>query len=348
MLADRFGVRRVATAAMLWWSLLTAVTGATANFVQMGLVRFAFGLGEGVFPPCAFKTIAVWFPRQERATANAIMMASNPLGLALSPLVAVAIMSLWGWRAAFYVLIIPGLMVSLLFWFFVPGRPADGAVMRDEEPDEGAEPPAGAKTDLARILRQPDLVKYFLILFTFDIANWGFTTFLPTYLVKIRGFSMVRMGVVASLPFFAGTAGYILGGWLSDRYFRTNRRTPIVTAQMAAALLLYLTYTAHSTAMLVTCQTLAGFFLGSFFAAFWAFPMNTIPKKRMGGASGFINMAGQIAAFITPLCIGSLVQAAGGSFAPAFMLLIGSLLVSGALALLLPARVTPLPAAVSP
>ena len=71
LLADRFGVRKVASLAMIFWSAMTAITGAATNLSQLVAARFLFGLGEGLFPACAFKSIAVWFPREERARANA-------------------------------------------------------------------------------------------------------------------------------------------------------------------------------------------------------------------------------------------------------------------------------------
>jgi MFS family permease len=88
--------------------------------------------------------------------------------------------------------------------------------------------------------------------------------------------------------------------------------------------------------MLVICQTLTGFFLNSFVSTFWALPMTTMPKSLMGVISGLINMAGQIAAFVSPILVGYLVGAAGGSFGTTFTLLIGSLLISAALVLTLP------------
>ena len=323
LLADRFGARRVATLAMVWWSAFTAITGAATNLIQMVVVRFVFGLGEGVFPACAFKTLAVWFPQQERATATAIMLASNPLGVALSPLAVVAIMSFAGWRAVFYALFLPGIVISVFFWIFIRDRPGGDA--RDPEPR--------TRVTLGEILRQPDVLKYFLVLFTFDFAFWGFTAWLPTYLVNARGFSMAAMGITASLPFFAGTLGSAIGGWISDRYFSNNRRVPLVASQLISAVLLYLTFTADSASRVVLFQTLAGLFFLSFFSLFWAMPVNTVPQRLMGVASGFINMAGQAAAFISPLVVGYLVGATDGNFDRAFRFLIISLLVSSALVL---------------
>jgi MFS family permease len=336
ILADLFGVRRVATISLVWWSAFTALTGAAANFTQMLVARFIFGLGEGVFPSCVFKSIALWFPKRERATANAIKMAAAPLGSALAPLVVVGIMSIWGWRHVFYVLFIPGFVIAIILWLFVANSPAESKYIDAEELseiNEGEQVADGAvtKITMSEVLRQPNILRYFLALFAYDIAYWGFTSWLPTYLVKARGFSMVQMGLAASLPFVAGTVGCVLGGWLSDRFLKNSRKLPIMVSQLAAAFLLGCSYFATSSLVLIVCQTLAGFFLNFFFSTFWALPMNTVPRRLMGVASGFINMAGQIAAFISPILIGYLVGIAGGSFGLTFGLLVGSLLVSCAI-----------------
>lgn len=344
ILADIVGVRKVATISMLWWSVFTAITGAASNLTQMLLVRFIFGIGEGVFPACAFKTIAVWFPPKERATANAIKMAAGPLGAALSPLVVTGIMSFWGWRNVFYILILPGLLISALFWFFVPDRPSESKfIFQDElvEIETGHDKNINGSTKIKfnSIFKNPHIIKYFISLFAFDISYWGFNTWLPTYLVKARGFSMMQMGVAASLPFFAGTIGCIAGGWMSDRYFSNHRKIPIILMQLLSVFLLYITYSTNFVSVMMIGQTIAGFSLNFFITAFWALPMNTVPKQMMGIASGFINMAGQMAAFISPIAIGYLVGVAGGDYDLAFAFLIVSLLVSCLIVFTIPGKI---------
>lgn len=340
VLADRFGVRRVATVALLWWSAFTALTGIATGKVVMLVARFVFGLGEGLYPACAFKTIATWFPKRERATANAMMLASNPLGLAISPLVVVAVMSIWGWRAVFLVLFVPGIVIAALFWRLVRDRPSESprvssielAEIEDGEEAVSAHHGTGG---IMAALSEPNILRFFLVLFTFDIAFWGFTAWLPTYLVKERGLSMGQMGVAAALPFLVGTVGSVLGGWLSDHVFTRQRRFPIIVCEVASALFLYLMFTATTLQAVIVYQTAAGFFLMTFFAVFWALPMNSIPQNVMGIASGFINMAGQLAAFIAPLLFGYLVQVTG-NFGVTFGVLVFALLLSSALVLTLP------------
>ena len=169
--------------------------------------------------------------------------------------------------------------------------------------------------------------------FTFDITLWGFASWLPTYLVKARGFALVTMGITASLPFFAGAAGLIFGGWISDKWFQSSRKTPIIITQLIGAFCLYLTYTVTSPTMAVVYETLAGGFLYMGMGAFWALPMSIIPKTVMGTASGLINTAGQVAGFISPIAVGYLVQITGGSFNTAFMFLIVGTVLSSAIAL---------------
>ncbi|RVT93514.1 MFS transporter [Sphingomonas crocodyli] len=346
LLADRFGVRRVTTIALLWWSAFTALTGSVGSLAQMLFARLFFGLGEGIFPACAFKTISVWFPLRERATANAIMLSSNALGTALAPLIVVGVMATWGWRAAFHLMFIPGIIIAAIYWFLVADSPAKS---RRISPQERAEIEAGsddkgddtAKHSLRDAWQQPYILRYFLILFVFDIAFWGFTTWLPTYLVKARGFSLVEMGAAASLPFFAGTLGFIVGGFVSDRLFPARRGVPIIATELISAALLYIMFTTQSTPVLIVCQTLAGFFLSAFFSTFWAYPMNSVPSRMMGVTGGFINMAGQLAAFLSPLAIGYLLDMSSGGFGMTFALMIGSLIVSSIIVLSLPSRVTP-------
>ena len=334
----------MAAAAMLWWSIFTATTGAVVSITQMLIVRFTFGLGEGVFPACAFKTIAVWFPKRERATASAIMLASNSLGIALSPLVVVAIMSVWGWRNVFYSLFIPGIAMAMLFLRFVPNSPlerahgAQGASTDSPRRDAVFRDNAKVKPSFLKVVKERYMLRYFFAYFFFAIATWGFTTWLPTYLVTARNLSMSQMGMAASLPFLIGSIGSVLGGWMSERTFKSNRRTAIVLAAWLSALSLYLTFHAKTLVVLVVCQTSAGFFLMFFVSSFWALPVNTVPENLMGLASGAINTAGQIAAFISPLILGFIVDAAKGDYKWAFLLLVTSLVVSSAIALALPSK----------
>lgn len=333
MLADKFGARKIMSIAVSWWSVFTVFTGMATSLASLIVIRFLFGIGEASFPGGSWKTIANWFPKKERATANSIMSSSNSLGPAIAPLFVVGIMAAFGWRQVFYFLFIPGIIVVLLIWFVVKDNPADSKMVSAEELKEiqGEDlevEDITKKMKFKDVLKLPVVWKLFFTWFTFDIVFWGFASWIPSYLVSARGYHMVKMGIIASLPFFAGTVGCIAGGYISDKYFVGKRRNLIVIAELITAVCLILTYTTPNQTLAMTFLTLTGFFICIAFTGIWALPMNLLPGDVMGSSAAFINFAGQIAGFISPIVMGMLVQKAAGSFGTAFSFLVIAMLAS--------------------
>lgn len=102
MLADKFGARNVLSAAVVFWSICTFLTGTAGSLVSLIAIRVLFGVGEGTAPAATWKVIANWVPMKERGIANGIMMASNSLGPAVAPLLVVMFMSAWGMAQRFF------------------------------------------------------------------------------------------------------------------------------------------------------------------------------------------------------------------------------------------------------
>lgn len=337
MLADKFGARKVMAIAVSWWSIFTAFTGMATTLISMLIIRFLFGLGEASFPGGSWKTVSTWFPKKERATANSFMLSSNSLGPAIAPLFVVGIMAAFNWRSVFYFLFIPGFIVVAAILIFIKDKPADSKMISPEElkliEEKDSENKNAVKNlSFKDVIKLPVVWKIFFTFFAFDIVFWGFSSWIPTYLVKARGFQLVKMGIIASLPFFAGTIGTVLGGYISDKYCVGRRRDVIIVSNVLTAICLILTYTTSNETLAMTFLTLTGFFCCMAFGSIWALPMNILPPEVMGSSSGFINFAGQIAGFISPIAMGFLVQLAGGSFGTAFGLLVISSLVSASIA----------------
>lgn len=335
ILVDRFGPRKTMSIAIAVWTVFTGLTGLAANLVQMVIVRALFGIGEGPYPAASMKSIALWFEPRRRATATSIILSSNALGPAVAPLLAVAVMSVWGWRGAFYCLVLPGIILASLIAIYVTDAPnagkQDGAASGKSQPKTAPE----VQYSFWQVLKEPAVWKSTVMFFFFNIAGWGFKSWLPTYLVSVRQMDMATMGVVASLPFFAGIAGYLFGGWLSDGRFKENRKAPVIIFQLTTALLLYLMYTVDSITLLVIYQTLAGFILSAGLAATWALPVSAVSRKITGRAVGIFNTGGQLAGLVSPTVIGYLVDVSKGSFNSSFLFMIACILVSSAIALTL-------------
>jgi len=171
-----------------------------------------------------------------------------------------------------------------------------------------------------------------LIWFLFDITFWGFVSWLPSYLMKSRGFSLLQTGIFGSLPFFVGTVGMLLGGYLSDR-LKGSRKWLFIPNTVIASICLYMTYTVQSAETAVVYQCVSAFFMFVAFAAFWGLVIDAIPAAIMGSASGTVNFGGQVAGFISPFVMGYLIDMQQGSFDAAFMFLIAAALASVVVAL---------------
>jgi len=341
MLADKFGSRKVMAVAITWWSIFTSLTGLMDSYPIMLLCRCVFGLGEACFPGASWKTIATYFPPKQRATATAIQSSVNTLGPAIASLVAAGIIAAYGWRSVFITLGFPGFLMALAIWFYVRDKPSEHPHMSSQELSElPAESVAStAKGAIAspgitfkELLKTPILWQMVLIWFLFDITFWGFVSWLPSYLMKIRQFTLLQTGINGSIPFFVGTVGMLVGGYLSDR-LKGQRKWVFIPNALIAGFLLYMTYSVESAQMAVVYQSISAFFMFIAFAAFWGLVIDAVPAHIMGSGSATVNFGGQVAGFISPFVMGYLIDQAKGSFNGAFIFLIIAIVASAVVAL---------------
>jgi sugar phosphate permease len=325
ILADRFGSRRVMAFAIAWWSVFTSLTGMALSYPALLVCRFVFGVGEGCFPGASWKTIATYFPSKERATATAIQSSVNTLGPAVASLIAAGVIAAFGWRAVFIGLGIPGIAVTLIILLYIKDNPLHHPSMTTEELSElnidAQEASVKNKIQFKQFLQTKILWQMVFIWFLFDITFWGFVSWLPSYLMKIRGFSVIKTGILGSLPFFIGTIGMLAGGYLSDK-FKGSRKWLFIPNTLIAAGFLYLTYSVTSAAWAVVFQCVSALFMFLAFAAFWGLVIDAIPPEIMGASSGTVNFGGQLAGFVSPILMGYLIDVNQGSFDMAFMFLI--------------------------
>lgn len=340
-LADKFGPRRVITAALAVWSLFTAFTGMVTNITQLLIVRFVFGAGEGVFPGPVWKIVGSWFSKKDRGTANSCVLTSTTLGPALTPLIVAPLIAAFGWRAVFYVLGFLGVVCVYISWRYIVDRPEDypgiskAEVERikeqraaDEAASAGLEQSIAPKASFWDLIKEPRVWVMFFGVFFLTVPIWGYMTWLPTYLVKVRGLTLAKMSIAASIPFFVATVGMLLSGWMSDKFFRGRRRYLVIAAELVGAFCLYLFYTTPSVEYATLYQSLAAGFLFMALGSIWALPVIYLPENLMGSGSGFVNTGGQLGGLVAPFAIGLVIDWTGGNYDAAFKLLALSCLIS--------------------
>jgi len=326
-LADRFGPRRIMTAAMVSWSVFTALTGLAGSFAALLGIRLFFGFSEGPFPPAASKTVATWFPQREVGRANGFQLAAINIGAAVAPLFVAPLVIYWGWRIVFYSLLVPGLVLALVVRLVAQDSSAH------PHPDQSAIKGTGENIRITQLLKMPAVVWCAVSLFFVNIVTWGLMNWLPTYLLQARGFSVSRMGVGASLPFFAGALGYYLSGHISDKYFSQRRHIPIVAALVVASLMTYWAAVASTGEWAIVALVLAFLFLFVASGGLFSLPLLLVPKEAVGRAFGLVNTVGQVAAFVSPLLIGYVLAHTHSNFTLVFYGLVGLFLVGACAAL---------------
>jgi sugar phosphate permease len=342
MLADRFGSRRVILVALAWWSLFTALTGAVHGLTSMLVVRFLFGIGEGIFPAAVWKVIGQWFTKKNRATANALILSSIALGPAITPLIMRPLLESIGWRGSFFVLGAGGVLCLVAAFLSITNSIHENPKVSREELEEFERDTKSQAANAERslepvgfldLLRSPTIWALFFIALIYNITMYGWLTWLPTYLMKAKGLDLKSMAWAASLPFWFGTVGVVLGGYVSDRWFRGRRKVLVFSCQAIGGICLFFFTTVASPTAYTLLQCAAAILLYMASGAIWAMPMILLPPKVMGPGSGFINSGGQIGGVLTSSIIGYAIQLRGNDYSAVFDVMLGALVVAAVLVL---------------
>src|SRR5256712_11406286 len=203
-LGDVRGPRRVLTRIVLWWSAFTMLTGAARGFRSLVSIRFLFGAGEaGAFPNVA-RSFSRWFPARERGRANGVLFLGSRLGGMLSAPVALLVIARWGWRTSFVVFGTIGIVWASAWYVWYRDRPEEHPSVGHEElawiRQDGAVKQHRAPTPWRALLTSRNLYAICGMYFAFGYGLYFYFTWLPTYLIRELGFSLLGGGVFAALP----------------------------------------------------------------------------------------------------------------------------------------------------
>jgi sugar phosphate permease len=342
-LSDRFGSRKVLGCVVGYWSVMTAVTGLAFSATSFIVIRFLFGVGEAGAFPGATRAMQLWYPRQERGFVQGITHSASRAGAAIAPPIVLAIMLNFGWRWAFIVCGAVGFLWALWWSLSYRNLPEEhGMVNRAElEQIRGVDAQGlitapqiekQTKVPWAILLRSPNMWAVMLAYFTYVYCLWIFLTWLTTYLVDVRHFTLLKGGLLASLPLWAGVVGDTAGGlatdWLLKRTgsAKIGRRVVAITGLLGCAVCIVPAALTEDPYTAVFCLTASMFFLECTIGPSWAVPMDT-GGKYSGTVSGMMNMAGNFGGAISPIVFGYLAQ--GGNWQAPFivaatLLVIGS------------------------
>jgi len=339
-LADRIGRKQALMASILTYSLCSFASGLATSITMLAAARFVLGLGMGGEWNTGATLVAESWPTEFRAKAISIVQSSWALGFAAAALVAGPVARYYGWRAVFFVGILPAI-VTLWIQRSVPEsemwRDRNLADLRRDE--VGKDPPfdklrAGFLATAARsgapnsrpssigtIFRAPYAKHTFaLLLFNFFgmFAWWGLFTWLPPYLSLPveqggRGFGVMGMTMLmVVLNLFGMFPGYASFGWVADH---VGRRRAFLIYTLVAAVLIPLYAAARSPVVMLVLGTLVAFFGTGIFSGSGIMGSEIFPTAVRARALGFTYNGARALSSVAPLVIGRVGQSKGLSWA---------------------------------
>jgi ACS family D-galactonate transporter-like MFS transporter len=320
---DRLGARLVYALAVIWWSLFTGATAIGRGFASLLGFRLLLGAGEAPAYPCNAKVVADWFPKQERAFATSVFDSGARVGTALSLPIVTVIIGTLGWRASFVITGLLGFVWAAL-WLKLYRLPRQHPWTSTDEIAyiEAGQPPP-APSQLVRPLPWRALFRYravwgmMLGFFCLNFVIYFFITWFPTYLVRARGFTLLKLGSFGMIPPLAAVAGGYLGGLVSDRLARSGmsltwaRKIPIVGGMLVSSCIgLAVIVPTAGWALTLFALSYSGLTFAA--ASVWSLPADVAPTRRhVGSIGGIQNFASNLAGIAITYYVGHVVDRTG-------------------------------------
>jgi MFS family permease len=325
-IADRVGRTRALMASILVYSIASFACGLSRTIVELAVFRFVLGLGMGGEWTTGAALIAETWPPEHRGKALGLMQSAWAIGEMVAAMVTLLVLPRFGWRAVFFVGVLPALVV---LW------------IRREVPEstlwlERGKPKGGSLA----VLWRPDIRAKGLLATTMNafamFGYWGLFTWIPGYLALPESAGGRGLGIAASLVWvlFMGPGkwlGYTLFGFAADSF---GRRKSYVIYLVAAAALVPIFGSTHSLTWLLVLGPLVGFFGTGYFSGFGAIAAELFPTEIRATAMGLSYNVGRGFSAIAPFAVGWVAREY--SFFTGFLLLAGAFLLAALLALALP------------
>src|ERR1700753_380821 len=336
---DHFGPRRTLFWCGLIWAASTIMTGFVTGIVTLFIARVALGFGEGATCPTATRAMQYWTPAGQRGFAQGLTHAFARLGNAITPPLIAALMAWLTWRGSFIALGLVRLVWGIVWALYFRNEPREHRGITAEE--LASLPPRPANTR-PQVPWGPMLRRMWPVTLTYFCYGWSlwlYLNWLPLFFKNNFSLDIRNSALFASGVFFAGVLGDSLGGVLSDRVLRKTgnvrfARLSITVVGFAGALLSLLPILFIHDITIVALSLSSGFFFSELvIGPMWSVPMDIAPKYS-GTAAGLMNSGSALAAIVSPLVAGYVIDVTGNWYLP-FLMSMGLLLLGGFCAFLM-------------
>ena len=308
VVADRVGRKRALIAAVLIYSVFTAACGFAQTALQLGVFRICLGLGMGGEWATGAALVSESFPARHRGKALAFVQSSWAIGYGLAALINLIVMPRWGWRAVFFVGVLPA-----LFTVWVQRRV--------EEPQIWHQAASAPRGRLSAIF-EPSIAAVTIAVTFMNacclFAWWGLNAWVPAYLrlpaaqggVGLSSETMSLFVIAMQVGMWFGYVGF---GFIADAI---GRKTAYIGFLIVAAILLPLYGVLRTPPALLVLGPFVAFFGTGYFSGLGAIVAELYPTAVRATAAGFTYNLGRLASAAAPLTIGRVAETQG--FGPAF------------------------------
>ena len=328
---ERFGARKWIARIMLSWGLLSgctafipqisAATGQSTTTVFY-VIRVLLGVAEAGFFPGIIFYLTLWFPAAYRGRIIGYFMAAIPLSSVIGSPVSGQLLNLdgWmglaGWQWLFIIEAVPALVLSVVVFFYLTDRPADAKWLPSEQrawlarrlDDEHRQRVAAKHFSVLEALGNTRVLLLSFVYFGAVASNYSLGFFLPQ-IVRDFGLSFGWTGVVAAIPYVAGTLGMVYWGRHSDRTGERREHTALA-ALVAGAGIAASTLIDDPTGKMIALS-IAGFGVFAVLPVFWTLPTTFLSGTAAAGGIAIINSIGNLSGFAGPFVMGKMKDATG-------------------------------------
>ena len=305
LVADRYGRTRALMASVLIYSVFTAACGASQSVAQLAICRVLLGVGMGGEWASGATLVSEVWPAEHRGKALAFMQSAWAIGYGLAALVTAAVLPRWGWRALFFVGVLPAFFAVWIRQSV--DEPVLWTTARTRQDARGR----------FRDVFGPGLRRLTLAVTGMNALTlfgwWGFNLWLPGYLSQPIasggvGLSTRRMALFVFAMQIGMWFGYVTFGYISDA---VGRRRTYVAYLVSAAVLIAAYVSIGAPLALFVLGPFVAFFSTGYFSGFGAVTAEIYPTAIRGTAQGFTYNAGRLASAGAPFAVGSLATTHG-------------------------------------
>jgi MFS family permease len=312
--SDKFGPRLALTVSAVIWAGSTLATGFAGTLATLLIARVMLGFGEGATFPTATRAMSDWAPASKRGYVQGVTHSAARLGNAITPPLVAWLIALTSWRGSFIVLGILSMGWAVVWGFYFRNNPAEHkSITQEELAALPAYNPARRKEPVPWGPLTKRMWPVTVVYFCYGWTLWLYLAWIPSFFLHSYKLDLKKSALFSAGVFFAGVIGDTLGGIVSDHiYKRTGnsdkaRRNLVVIGFLASLSFMVPILFLHNLNYAALCLSGAFFFAEFTIGPMWAIPMDIAPRFS-GSASGLMNTGSALAAIVSPLIGGMIID----------------------------------------